>query len=298
MAPPPLPPPSSIDAAPASAPVCLPARERTSLALLDADRETIHVCFDPDACVAIDRHSGAITRWTPPMPPSLIVHHGARPVTVDDSLAHNQMDVCIEQRCTELSPNDFQIATRPISGDFDDDNLHLLLTFPGAKPGDAPHYWVVFEATGAHYELVLGRPGRCGEASWLGDVALVTTDDCDGSNVHGELFDLSARPIAQVGGTRTIDTHRAFRVDGTPALTIAIMAPQAYAMVVIDRQLAQQRVVDLVPIQTEATSTPAFEAMPLPGDYWLVASATGGVGIVDRTTLTFAKTWIVPRCEP
>jgi hypothetical protein len=68
-------------------------------------------------------------------------------------------------------------------------------------------------------------------------------------------------------------------------------------LVLADALGEEQFVIDLVPIQAQATSTPRFELAPLDEHDWLVASATGGVGVVDHATATLAKTWIIPRCE-
>jgi hypothetical protein len=145
-------------------------------------------------------------------------------------------------------------------------------------------------------DVPIGAVGACASATWVDHEILVTGDDCDGNNVHGILFDLRGRVITSITHERPLDTRDAFLVTGTDRA--AIVAPRAYAMVLLELPEAkQQQVVDLVPIQAQATSTPSFGAKQLPSGDWLVASTSGGVGIVDRTTARISHTWIIPRCE-
>jgi hypothetical protein len=282
----------AIDAAPAPT-ACLPTIDHPEIDSLFADEKGVHVCFGANACVAIDRRTSAITPWTPDVR-VVMHHHTPHHVTIERERLAHETDICADNDCVSIPSWRFDQTIVPLSGDRDDAGTRMVLTLRGESPSSL-RFVILDEGRAGMRELKGAAGGPCGSAAWAGRYALVTTDDCEGGSGSSALFDTDGTLLALIGAGRVLDTSDAFWVDGGRVSTI--VAPRAYALVLVDQAVRWQRVVDLVPIQAEATSTPAFEAKPLPDGNWVVASATGGVGIVDRTSLAFEKTWIVPRCD-
>jgi hypothetical protein len=265
------------DAAPPDAVphACLPDLASPAITTLDADAFTIRVCFAQDTCYEIDRRSGASLRID-----SLAMR---APRVQPDALTidHGVVDSIGEQAW---------IANGIASAD-PGVTLHAEA---GKLAGDPPRLTVHYGFGKDQHvrELASGSNEPCAEGTWIDNDVLVTTHDCEGGHVLGSLYDEHGTPIAIVGGAHPIDTVGAFAVV-TPR-SKAIVAPRAYALVLLLAN--EQIVVDLVPIQAESTPSPQFAAVSLDSTDWLVASTTGGVGIVDGTRGALAKTWIIPRC--
>jgi hypothetical protein len=114
--------------------------------------------------------------------------------------------------------------------------------------------------------------------------------------VHGSIYAPNGEFVRSVGVGRPIDTRSALAFDDEQQHA-ALLAPYAYTLVLSDSSWWNEAMVDLVPIQADATPTPIFDLRLLDDTHWLVASATGGIGVVDDKTAALSKTWIVPRCE-
>jgi hypothetical protein len=135
----------------------------------------------------------------------------------------------------------------------------------------------------------------CASAAWVDQRALVTTDDCHDGNPRAFLFGPDWHTKIAIGGDRALDTIGAIGVDGRNV--VAVLAPRAHAAVMIDKETAQQHVVDLGPIDPASASAPMLGARETEDHDWLVASANGGVGVIDHTTWSLTFGLVIPRCE-
>jgi hypothetical protein len=275
----------------ATAPACLHDADATDVSHLTGDARKIEVCFAEKACFAIDRRRGAIVRFQPPSAPRAVrAPHRVQPISfawVNKDVAR----VCVGATCTNVTdPRAAELA----GGRADVNTLNgAMLVTVGADGVSPAHFFRVYSG-GLMMETKIDVVAPCADANWLDDDILVTSDDCNGGTPIGVVYDFKGRSLFQVGLGRAIDTHDATLVRG--GSTLAIIAPHAYALVLVESSTRQQ-VVDLVPIQAEATPSPHFEAASLDDRDWVVASATGGVGIYDHHTATLTKTWLLPRCE-
>jgi hypothetical protein len=251
----------------------------------------IEVCFAPTACFAIDRRNGRIARIRAPSglktarPP-----HRVQPISPAWVNAH------VALHCTGTSCPSLQDPAKLLaSGRADSDgSLGRMLVTVGGDGTTAARVFIVYPGDNTVWEVPIQVMAPCADATWLDDDILVTSDDCKGGTPIGVVYDSRGRSLFQVGQGRALDTHEATSIRYDKKL--AIVAPRAYALVLFDSP-SQQSVIDLVPIQAEATPTPRFDVAPVGDGDWVVASATGGVGVVDRRTTALAKTWIIPRCE-
>jgi hypothetical protein len=135
---------------------------------------------------------------------------------------------------------------------------------------------------------------HCGYAVSLGNALLATTDDCE-STGHGIMFGFDGHRIAQVGGdANPLNTYGAYSIP-LHEKHWAIVAPAAYSIVVLDDRI-RQTIVDLVPIQARATESPAFTLVETADSGDLVASPTGGVGVIDPIAAKLTASWIIPEC--
>src|SRR5262249_9105371 len=163
------------------------------------------------------------------------------------------------------------------------------------SPGKPPVFAIFASTQPSTRQLATANLGRCTSASWVGSDVLVTYDDCEG-NARGVLYDQRGEPRGALGGATAIDTTAAYAVKG--ASESAIVVPRAYALVLTDLPaVTHQTIIDLVSIQAASSSNPTFAVTALSNGEWLVASPTGGVGVIEPGAASVAPTWIIPRCE-
>jgi hypothetical protein len=290
----PTPEPLARPAAPRAAPVapaCLHDADATDVSFLHGDARVIDVCFAPTACFAIDRRTRAIAATQPqPGATAARAQHRVEPLSFTWVNA-DAARVCASTRCMDIrSPRVGLLAGG--RADLNGDGGQMLVTVGGDGTAKA-RFFTAHPDFGVS-EMKIDVIAPCAEATWLDDRILVTSDDCNGGPPIGLLYGVGGRLVERIGLDRPIDTHGATSSSGAKAL--AVVAPRAYALVLVESP-THQSVIDLVPIQAESTPDPRFDVAPLGEDDWVVASSTGGVGVVDYRTTSLAKTWIIPRCE-
>jgi hypothetical protein len=143
--------------------------------------------------------------------------------------------------------------------------------------------------------LLYGASNRCGRAAWAGNAILASAGDCDAGNSRAYLFSETGKHMTAVGKSLDMTDSAGEASSGG----IAIVAPRAYALVLVSNSdWRAQQIVSLIPLQLFSESSPTYRVAPLADGDWLVASDSGGVGVVDGTTGSFQKTWSVPGCAP
>lgn len=135
----------------------------------------------------------------------------------------------------------------------------------------------------------------CGDSIWLDPSTFVETSDCESSG-QAFLFTADGHRFAQVGGEQQpLNTFGAYVVY-LENRRWAIVAPNGYQIVIVD-QLLRQTSIDLVPIQARSTESPAFTLVQAADYGYLVASPTGGVGVIDPIAAKLTASWIIPACD-
>jgi hypothetical protein len=271
---------------------CLHDADATDVSYLAGDARTIDVCFAPTSCFTIDRRHGAIAR----RPPAALEMRATAQPRHTQPLSFAWVSKEVGRVCAGATCKDIRDAhADELAGgraDVDTDYGAMLVTVGG--DGTTPARVFLVSSGGVLTDMKIVVVAPCAEATWLDDEILVSSDDCNGGSPNGVLYNTNGRSRLQVGLGRALDTH-----DATSAhqdKTLAILAPRAYALVLADSP-TRQSVIDLVPIQADATPAPRFDVAPLGVGDWAVASATGGVGVIDHRTSSLEKTWIIPRCE-
>jgi hypothetical protein len=286
-------PPAPPDASPgaiATSEACLRDADATDVSLLEGDARTIDVCFEGSTCMEIDRQTSAITAWTQSGKHTRArTGHAAAPLTIKP-IDSDLIRVCTGDQCTATAGSLRDKLASATSGDVEYQHEGVVAVVP-----DHLHGTQQVVIAHARLKSLIEFPAKaCVDAMWVGDLILATSADCDATSGFAFLITEDDRRIA-LGDGRPLDTTGAFGVTG--ARVPAVLFPRLYTLVLTDSLVEHQAMVDLVPIQAESTPDPKFAATELPDGNWLVASATGGVGIVDHTTTTLTHTWIIPRCE-
>jgi hypothetical protein len=115
---------------------CLRDTDAIDVTLLEGDANTIHACFAPTACFAIDRRTSAISAWAPPRTPLRSLIHTHASITVESARARYSR-LCADADCIEIGDNLLRRLGRPVAGDFDPAH-GMVAVFASEKPSDPP----------------------------------------------------------------------------------------------------------------------------------------------------------------
>jgi hypothetical protein len=240
--------------------------------------------------VTIDRHTSRIARdASPPPRPLLVEHLVPQPGNVSSGT------ICSHQKCV------FGVSAKTVAGrifdvSISDDEAGAVVTFPPAGATDRPR----FEMLAAHSTRFprvfdLGAD-HCGTGLMLGQLAFVEANDCNETG-HASLYDLNGAIVESIFDRPDFNAYGAWPVDLGEGVW-GIVAPAEYTVLIFDvPRLRRHDVIDLVPIQAESTPKPSFVETHAKDGTWLIASPTGGVGIIDPVRGVLANAWIIPRCE-
>jgi hypothetical protein len=275
-----------------STPACLPSTA-SAVTHLGGDAHAVHACFD-QTCLSLDRRTGATSAWTPPRDPD----PPAPDVRIEEQT--NAFEVCVLQGdCVDVYKRD-GITRESIAVAHTSERAFTMVTLVDQR-GIDPLRIDIYSYSRAYsfdrYKTLDPHDGnRCGTARFLDDDhVLVVTDDCAGGPGRGYLFGTRGQLIGAIDHDgRTIDMRDSDAIRA--GARWAIVLPHEYAVMITNvPMLRRHDLVDLVPIQAESTTTPAF-AIALASDGALVvASPTGGLGTIDPKTLALTP-HILPRC--
>lgn len=277
-----------IDAATSvAASACLPD-SASSARVIDGDLRAIHVCFD-SKCVAIARRTGAITAWPTPAASS----QEAPDVRVENH-DHYFWGCAGENGCfaidraADMGAHAFSV---------DASRFAAVVGIASARSGDPPIFVVRRFDLHRSARIALVTSAPCGHVLMLDATILVASDACATGPGTGSLFDLDGHFIATLStAEHPVDAYESTAV-ALGGGRWAIVSPWSYAVEILDLPLLRRRDhVGLVPLQVTSTDHPSFAALADDGAL-IVASPSGGVGVIDLRTSTLASTWIVPRCD-
>jgi len=306
-APTPLPTPVALarptmDAAPAptatEAPGCITHPDAVSF--LDADTHDVRACFalrdkHPDQCVVIDRHTSRIASDpSPPKDPLQISH--PTPIRGHVAGGNPRWSICANQKCV-FGIRIHDVVDREFTVSISDDEGSAVVTFPPKAATDDPHFEIFTKDDSAMpYAFASVEGDHCGSGLMLDGTAFVATSDCNGIG-HAAFYALDGTIISPLSTRPDFNAYGAWPVRLGVELW-AVVTPAEYQILIFDTPgLKRRDVVDLIPIQAESTPTPSFVETHAKDGTWLIASPTGGVGIIDPFRGALANAWIIPRCE-